>query len=114
MITPGYYDIIAPQGATYDRTFTVKTDNVPINFTGYTAAMQVRETYDSTAVLINLTSGSGITLGGTAGTIQVTIPATTTAGVPAGYYAYDLELYAGSQVTRILQGKFNITGEITR
>lgn len=114
MIQPGVYDIVCPQGATFDQQWSVTVDGSPMNLTGYTGALQVRETYDSSAVLFSLTSGSGITLGGTAGTIRADISAVSTAGVAAGFYAYDLELTAGSAVTRLLQGKFTVTGEITR
>lgn len=115
MINPGDYNITCPQGATFDRTFTLTVDGTPQNLTGYTAAMQVRESVSGSTALINLTTeNGGITLGGSAGTILVTISASTTAAVTAGSYSYDLELYSGSTVTRLLQGAFNLTGEVTR
>ena len=115
MINPGLYDIVCPQGATFDRTFTYSVGGTAVNLTGYTAALQVRSGYDAGTALISLsTGGSGIVLGGTAGTIAVTIAASTTAAVDAGSYAYDLELYQGSTVTRLLQGAFTISGGVTR
>jgi hypothetical protein len=115
VINPGLYDIVCPAGATFDRTFTYSVGGTAVNLSGYTAAMQVREAYDGGTALISLsTGGSGIVLGGTAGTIAVTIDATTTGSVPAGSYAYDLELYSGSTVTRLLQGGFTVTGGVTR
>lgn len=114
MINPGNYDIACPQGATYSKSFLVKIATVPWNLTGYTAAMQVRESADADTILLSLTSGSGITLGGTAGTIDLLISATDTAGVPAGSYSYDLELNSGTEVTRLLEGSFNVSGQVTR
>ena len=115
MINPGTYNITCPQGATFDRTFTIKVDGVALNLTGYSAAMQVRETYDSTTPLISLTNGSGITLGGTAGTIGVVISSTASAAITDGYYSYDLEITSGGGVRdRLLQGKFVVTPEVTR
>jgi hypothetical protein len=77
--------------------------------------MQVRETYDSTTPVLSLTSGSGITLGGTAGSIILEATATTTAGVPSGQYVYDLELVTGGgYVTRLLEGNFTVDPEVTR
>ena len=102
------------QGATFDKTFTVTEAGVALNLTGYTSAMQVREAADSTAYLVSLTSGTGITLGGTAGTIVVTIGASASSAIPAGSYAYDLELTSGGTVTRLLQGAFNVVGNVTR
>jgi hypothetical protein len=115
MITPGDYDITAYQGADYDQLFTVTQGGTALNWTGYTAKMQVREAADSTAYLLNLSNGSGITLGGTAGTILVNISNAQSAAISSGSFAYDLELFAGSgQVTRILQGAFNVIGNVTR
>jgi hypothetical protein len=115
MISPGTYDMTCFQGATFDKTFTVTEAGVALNLTGYTSAMQVREAADSTAYLVSLTSGTGITLGGTAGTILVTIGASASSAIPAGSYAYDLELTSGAGVvTRLLQGAFNVVGNVTR
>jgi hypothetical protein len=114
MISPGTYDMTCFQGATFDKTFTVTEAGVALNLTGYTSAMQVREAADSTAYLVSLTSGTGITLGGTAGTIVVTIGASASSAIPAGSYAYDLELTSGGTVTRLLQGAFNVVGNVTR
>jgi hypothetical protein len=114
MINPGIYNITCPEGATFDRTFTLTVDGTPQNLTGYTAAMQVRESLNATSTILSLTTGSGITLGGSAGTIAIAISAATTAGFVPGVYLYDLELYLGSVTTRLLQGFFTVTGEVTR
>jgi hypothetical protein len=115
MITPGLYDITCFQGADYDKTFAVSQGGTALNWTGYTARMQVRTSSDATATLLSLTNGSGITLGGTAGTILLTISNAQSAAVTAGSFAYDLELVSGSSaVTRLLQGAFNVIGNVTR
>jgi hypothetical protein len=114
MINPGTYNITCPQGATWDRTFTVTVGGTALNLTGYTAAMQVRESAGAATALVSLTNGSGITLGGTAGTIGVIVAATATAALSSGSYSYDIELNSGSTVTRLLEGAFNVTGNVTR
>ena len=114
MINPGTYNLVCPQGVTFDKTFTWTLGGTAVNLTGYTAALQVRAAPSDATALVSLTSGSGITLGCAAGTIGVAIAASVTAGVPAGSYAYDLELYAGSTVTRLLQGAFIVSAGITR
>lgn len=115
MIAPAAHDITCYQGATFDYSLTYKTNGTAVNLTGYTARMQVRETYDSTGTVFSLTSGSGITLGGTAGTIELNISAADTAGAAHGQYAYDLELVsAGTTVTRLMEGYFFINPEVTR
>ena len=112
---PAKYNIICPQGATYDVQFTYKINKFPVDVTGYSARMQVRETHISSNTLVSLTNGSGITLGGTAGTIDILISAATTAGFTPNAYVYDLELVsANGTVTRMLEGSFTVTPEVTR
>jgi len=114
MINPGTYNINAYQGATYDLNLTWSIGGTAVNLTGYTAAMQVRESASSTAIVLNLASGSGITLGGTAGTIGIAVNATTMGSATPGNYVYDLELNSGGSITRLLQGSFNIEAEVTK
>lgn len=114
MIYPATYNVLMPQGATFDRTFTLTLDATPVNLTGYTAALQVRTSATSDDAIISLASGQGIALGGAAGTITITIDDVTTAAVPAGDYVYDLELTSASQKTRLIQGSWTVSGEVTR
>ena len=115
MINPGTYNITVWQGADYDKTFTVTQGGTALNWSSYTARMQVRDSSDATATLLSLTNGSGITLGGTAGTILINISNAQSSAIDAGSYSYDLELISGSgAVTRILQGSFIVSGQVTR
>lgn len=115
MINPGEYNITCFQGANFDRTFTVTQASTALNLTGYTSAMQVRTAADSTAYLVSLVNGTGITLGGTAGTILVALTSAQSSAISAGSYAYDLEITSGAgEVTRLLQGAFNVQGNVTR
>ena len=117
MQTPGKLDLVAYQGASWDYTLTWLAGGTPVNLTAYTARMQVRETFDSTGTILSLTSGTGITLGGTAGTIYLEASATTTAGfdgTPNKQFVYDLELESAGVVTRLVEGTFTINPEVTR
>ena len=77
--------------------------------------MQVRETHLSTTTLVSLVDGSGLTLGGKAGTVNVFIAAATTASFNPITYVYDLELVSpDGKVTRIVEGTFRVTPEVTR
>jgi hypothetical protein len=107
----GKYNIVAEQGATFNFNFRVETDGTPWNLTGYTFAMQVRESTSATTTLLNLTSAT-MTSGGH---VSATVSATTMSGVPAGRWVYDIELTSsGGQVTRILEGRFIVTPEVTQ
>jgi hypothetical protein len=114
MITPGRYNITAYQGATYDLFMTWSVGGTAVNLTNYTAAMQVRESLSTSTTMLSLATGSGITLGGTAGTISITVPASTMGSAIPGSYVYDLELNSGGTITRLMQGTFQIEGEVTR
>ena len=113
---PGKYNMVCPQGSTFSQELTYSINSVNVNLGGYTARMQVREKHSSTSTVLSLTTAnSGITLGGSAGTITVNISAATTAGLIAKDYVYDLELVASNgTVTRIIEGKFIVTPEVTR
>jgi hypothetical protein len=114
MINPAIYNITAYQGATYSLNMTWAIGGTAVNLTNYTAAMQVRENAQATATILSLTNGSGISLGGTAGTIGIAVSASTMGSAIAGNYVYDLELNSGGQVTRLIQGAFAIQAEVTR
>jgi hypothetical protein len=115
MQAPGTLNLTCYQGATFDYLLTWTISGTAVNLTTYSARMQVRTTYDATAVALSLTNGSGITLGGTAGTIYIEANPTTTAAIAAGQYVYDLELVtSGSAVTRLVEGTFTVDPEVTR
>ena len=112
---PGKYNFVCPQGATFSKQLTWEIDSIPVDLTTYTARMQVREKYTSPSAIINLTTeNGGITLGGDEGTIDIDISATSTASLVAKEYVYDLELVSSSVVTRLIEGKFIVTPEVTR
>lgn len=113
-MTAATYNIVAEQGTTFTLSFTIDTDGTPWNLTGYTAAMQVRPFLESTTKIFDLTSGNGITLGGSNGTVTVSISAQDMTNATAGRHVYDLELTTGSTVTKILTGRFTIIPEVTR
>lgn len=113
-MTPGKVNFVCPQGSTFSRTLTYKLDDTPVNLTGYTARLQIREYHYSDDFIASLTSSSGITLGGSAGTITVLIAASATTEFVPGDYVYDLEIVSGGTVTRLVEGKFTVTPEVTR
>ena len=112
------YDLEIQQGATLSLVATWKdSGGTAINLTGYTARMNVRETYSSSSAFLTLTTeNGGITLGGSAGTITLSASATTTAALTAPFSGvYDLELVSGGGVvTRLLEGVATISPEVTR
>jgi hypothetical protein len=114
MLTPAEYEIVCYQGATLDKTFTAAQDGTPINWTGYTAKLQVRRYPDSDAVLTLATGGQGITTLTNDGKVSIVATATQTGAITAGNYVYDLELTSGTYVVRLVQGAFTVQAQVTQ
>lgn len=116
MALAGGYDIVADQGATYSQVFTWKDSNGdPVSLVGWTGRMQVRSRVPSATTMLDLTTANGgVTLGGAAGTVTVSVSAADMADVDAGVYTYDIELVNGSTVERLVMGTFTVRGEVTR
>jgi len=107
----GKYNIVADQGATFNLNFTIATDGVALNLTGYTFAMQVRRSTNSSTTLLSLTSATMTSIG----TVAVTVSAATMNDVPAGRWVYDIELTSsGGEVTRYLEGRFIVKAQVTQ
>ena len=115
---PGKYNMVCPQGSTFNKQLTYSINDVAVNLTGYTARMQVHEKHTSTTAQLALnTENGGIVLGGSSGTITINITAAATGALVAKDYVYDLELlYGGTNgtITRIIEGKFIVTPEVTK
>jgi hypothetical protein len=110
----GKYNIVADQGATFHLNFTVKTDGIPWDLTTYSARMLVAKSTSSSTNLLDLTSAGGdidLTIGG--GQVSITASALAMANLPAGRWIYTIELTSsGSEVTRILEGRFIVSAEV--
>lgn len=106
------------QGQTLDdlKTWKAGTTPTPVDLTGCTARMHVRERIDSPTTLLELTTeNGGIELGGTAGTIRIRMSATATAALTWRTGVYDLEIeFPGGIVRRVLAGTVVVSPEVTR
>lgn len=129
-------DFPIQQGETWSRVITWQDpDGTPIDLSTHTGRMQVRLGYDTPVVLELSTSpetGQGsIVLGGTAGTITLSLTAAQTAslallGAPSGSIKegddliqgklalYDLQLDSGGVVTVLCRGQVCLVREVTR
>jgi len=109
------YNLVCEQATTFNFQFVIKNDTTPWDLTNYTGTMTVRPFVGaSTTTLVASTANSRMALGGIAGSVTVTVDATTTGAISASRYAYDLVLNSGSEITRILEGKFIVTGAVTQ
>ena len=115
------------QGATWRGQLDWTDESeVAVDLTGYSARMQVRRRVTDTSALLELTTTNGrITLytgslpgGSDPYNILLEVDADVMEDLPATpqdrRWFYDLEMVNGSEVTRLLQGRFIVNPEVTR
>ena len=85
------------------------------DLTNYTAAMDIRRKQSDSTALAALTSGDGITLGGTAGTINIALTDVQTASITPGFGYWDLELIdSGGSNMQLVHGTCEFRPSVTR
>ncbi len=108
------YNLVCDQATTFNFQFQIKNDSTPWNLTGYTGTMTVRPFVGATTTTVVASTANGaMVLTALTGRVNVTLSAATTGAITAGRYSYDLVLDSGAEVTRILEGKFIVTGAVT-
>lgn len=123
----GRYSFVIEQGATFTVELQYKDSNgTPIDLTGYGGRMQIRPSIASSTIYASLSSsidpdGTGINFSGsngstppTSGSIGLYISATSSSLLNFDLAVYDLEIYSGSFVSRILEGQVKLSKEVTR
>ena len=104
------------QGAVYRLRLLPMHAGVPLDLTGSTARMQVRD--EAGALLDELSTANGrIALGGSAGTVDVLFPASVTAAIVAESGVYDLEITPPTgpdETWKLARGRVKYSPEITR
>jgi hypothetical protein len=111
-ITNGVLDIQAQQGKTW-RIHIALTDSLGAPVTPTDCKWQARASSADTVKVIDLSVGSGITLG--TGTIDIVADATTTAALSAGKYVHEVEIHTSSiEVPPFLSGSLIVLPEVVR
>lgn len=125
MITPtaksdGTVDLLGKQGTTwltYIKVFSDKAKTVPVDLSGYGARGQVRKSAKSAAILIRLTCTVlpyHATTNPNTNIISISALASQSSAVKAGNAVYDIEIFKGAEVERVVQGKLINEAEVTR
>lgn len=131
-MSAGRYSFIIEQGATTDFQIVYKdSTGTPVNLSGYTAAMQIRNTQGGSTLYATLTSslgsvynktssslfvslsGSNLTTPQVSGSIGIYIGHAVTNAFTFNEAYYDLELTNGQIRTRLLEGKVQLTRQVT-
>ena len=117
-MTPTRQDLILQEYNTFSETLTWTENGTAVDLTSGTAIMQCRLPHSGIEVFSlssqSLTaSGSGLTLGGTAGTIAINISAADAVDIPLSQYDVLVTLANGDQQTPFY-GDFYIRRGITQ
>ena len=116
-MSAGLYNTVMDQGEDFGMTvFWKDATGNSVDLTGFSAEMMIRQNIDDIYPLVTISSpSSGIVLGGTAGTVAITIPASITSALASGCVVYDLKMTdANGRTYRLLQGSINIVPSVTR
>jgi hypothetical protein len=111
------YELLIDQGSTLEVQFSLKDEaGLALNLTGYEVRMQIRTSYNATAVILNLSTFLGtIVLEPLEGKITIKASAEVTAALVPKRYVYDIETVSPTGfVTRIVQGNVVVSPEVTR
>ncbi len=105
-------NLYVDQGSDFSAIITLKNqDGTIINLTNYTVQSQFRKSYQSSSY----TSFTTSLYDAAAGKIRLQLPASTSSGIAAGRYLYDIEITSNAgEKKRALEGIVLITPEITR
>lgn len=121
------YDLKCKAGTTFRKSFKFKTRNdQKWDLTGFTARMHVRSSIGDEEVLVRLTTEyeenppvdgayGTITIDPDDGTVDLYIEDSFTSQFPVSNYVWDIELIGpNGDVLSPLEGKFKVSGEVTR
>ena len=107
-------NIYIDAGADYTTTVTVSdSSGSALDLTGYTAAAQIRKTYESSAATVAFTVAFASDR--TTGQLDLTLTGAQTAAVTQGRYVYDVLITSGAgALTRVVEGISTINPRVTQ
>lgn len=98
----------------FEVQYTESDEVTPINLTGATAKMQVRDTKGGTKLAFTLTSPTGISVNGSTGTLTVTMTPTQTNKLFYPKSAYDIMVIdSNGKKTKLLEGFLTLSRSVT-
>ena len=107
------YDLVIDQGSDFSIDLTVTEDGSAKNLSGYSARAQMRSTKTASSVAGSFTCSI---VYASAGTLKMELSNSTSSGMTAGRYFYDLEVFTSGNaiVKRLIEGTVTLNQEVTR
>ena len=104
------YNINVDQGSTYKQDFyVVDASNNVFDLTGYVANAAIKQSYtatNSTWLTTNITQPN-------TGIIELSLDGSTTGGMTAGRYNYDVFITSSNGIYKVVEGFFTINPSVT-
>lgn len=111
-VGPGLYNLTIYRRATFNIMLRyTDADGLPYNLTGYTALFIIKDTQQQDE-LLRLTEIDGIALGGTFGTVEITIPVADTTAIEPEEALYSLTIAKNGAVIPLLIGRVAMSNEV--
>jgi len=116
-VVPARVDLKIYQGSDFlqEVTFLQTAGGTPVDLTGLTGRMQIRQTLASSDIIMDMTTANGrLTFGGATGVVTMALTATETAAILTDG-VYDLEFVtSATSAARWLEGSVILSKEVTR
>ena len=112
-MTAATYDLVVDQGSDFAIDLTITEGGSAKNLTGYSGRAQLRTTHAASSATASFTVS---VVNASNGTMKMEMQASTTSGITAGRYVYDMEIHTANDATvkRLIQGSVTINPEVTR
>ena len=107
----GIYNITIDQGATYILPLVVSSSGGPRDLSGFSARGMIRKSYTAPTPLASFNVSGALD---TSGSFSIYLTATQTNTLPSMVGVYDLEIYSGSYVERLIQGNCTVSPQVTK
>lgn len=117
---PAEYNTGIVRGDFFEEKFTFSLDDVPLDLTGSTARIQIKDLSNRAQFPVELSEFTiksnplditGLEIDGS--TLTWTINDTDTKTFPPGSYQYDIEVTIGNKVRTYVKGQFQVERDIT-
>jgi len=104
------------QGSTYIHTFAIThEDGTAYDLTGFSARMQIRQTIDAITPELDVTDADPeLEVIEVDSEVKLTLSAAVTAAWTFTEAVYDIEVFQGSFVKRVVKGSIQVDKEVTR
>ena len=89
-MSAGTYNLVVDQGSSFALDLVIKQAGSALDLTNYTGRAQIRTTHTASSAAASFTVTK---TNASAGVLKMELSPATTAGLAAGQYVYDLEIY---------------------